>query len=72
MMLATKAEALFASSLQPSEHPTTAQIIAAITTSLRTHGGAGGCAGACAAEYGDHPETARSRMQWALEAAAVA
>ena len=71
MLLATKAEALFISSLQPSEHPTADQVFAAIRASLRSHGGAVGCAGACAAEFGDHPETARERMQWALVAAAA-
>jgi hypothetical protein len=71
MLLATKAEALFISSLQPSQHPTSEQVVTAIRTSLRAHGGAAGCAGACAAEFGDHPETARERMQWALAAVAA-
>jgi hypothetical protein len=70
MTLASRAEALFASSLQPSERPTASQIAAAIRTSLREHGGSCGCAEACAAEYGDHPETARDRMRWALASAA--
>jgi hypothetical protein len=25
-----------------------------------------GCAGACAGEFGEHPDTARDRMRWAL------
>jgi len=62
----TSAEALFTSSLQPSQHPTTSQIDAAIRTSLQNHHGARGCAAACAAEYGEHPETAVARMRWAL------
>lgn len=70
MLLATKAEALFISSLQPSQRPTAEQVTAAIRASLRSHGGAGGCAGACAAEFGEHPDTARDRMKWALSAVA--
>jgi hypothetical protein len=66
MTLTTGAEALFASPLQPSDHPTPSQIDAAIGASLRRHHGARGCAAACAAEYGDHPETAVARMRWAL------
>jgi hypothetical protein len=61
-----KAEALFASDLQPSELPTAVQVARAIDVSLRTRGGAAGCAAVVAAEYGDHPETAALRMRWAL------
>jgi len=60
------AEALFASTLQPSEHPTAEQVTAAVRDSLRRHGGQQGCASICAAEYGDHPDTAPARMRWAL------
>ncbi len=70
MTLASKAEALFISSLQPSQHPTNEQLAAAIRDSLRQHGGVSGCAEAFAAEYGEHPETSRDRMRWALAAAA--
>jgi len=66
MTPASKAEALFASSLQPSDHPNAEQVSAAIWASLRRHGGTCGCAGVCAAEYGDHPDTAAERMRWAL------
>ena len=66
MTLTTGAEALFTSPLQPSGHPTARQIDAAISASLREHHGARGCAAACAAEFGDHPETAVPRMRWAL------
>ena len=65
---ATQAEALFASPLQPSDHPSAAQVHAAIRASLHDHRGARGCAGVCAAEYGEHPETACARMKWALSA----
>ena len=60
------AEALFASTLQPSEHPTAEQVTAAACDSLRRHGGQHGCASLCAAEYGEHPDTAPTRMRWAL------
>ncbi len=60
------AEALFASTLQPSEHPTAEQVTAAVRDSLRRHGGQHGCASLCAAEYGEHPDTAPARMRWAL------
>ena len=66
MSPATLAEALFASTLQPSDSPTPDQIRAAIRSSLRAHRGSRGCAAACATEYGNHPETAVQRMRWAL------
>ena len=72
MTLTTKAEALFLSGLQPSEHPTVDQVAAAIGWSLRTHGGVSGCAGAFAAEYGEHPEESANRMHWALSLVADA
>lgn len=62
----TRAEALFASDLQPSDRPTDAQVARAIDTSLLVRGGAAGCAAAVASEYGEHPETAAPRMRWAL------
>jgi uncharacterized membrane protein len=61
-----RAEAVFVSDLQPSEHPTPGQVAAAALASLRARGGAAGCAAAVAAEYGEHPETAVARMRWAL------
>lgn len=70
MTLATLAEAVFVSSLQPSERPTTDQVAAAIGESLRSHGGVSGCAGDFAAEYGEHPEESAHRMHWALSLAA--
>src|SRR5215469_8086407 len=62
MLLATMAEAVFASSLQPSESPTAAEVRAAIRTSLRRHHGSRGCAAFCAAEYGDHPRHRPQRV----------
>lgn len=66
MTLTTGTEALFTRPLQPSEHPTPRQVDAAICASQRAHHGARGCAAACAAEYGDRPESAAPRMRWAL------
>jgi hypothetical protein len=63
-----RAEALFASLLQPSDAPTAAQIAEAIAASLRNYGGIAGCAAAVAVEYGDHPDVAVARMRWALAA----
>ena len=60
------AEALFVSNLQPSDQPTIEQVAVAALGSLLQHGGVSGCAGICAAEFGDHPETAPARMRWAL------
>ena len=60
------AEALFASTLEPSDHPTAEHVMAAVRDSLRRHRGQQGCASICAAEYGDHPDTAPARMRWAL------
>jgi hypothetical protein len=60
------AVALFASILQASEHATAEQVTAAVRDSLRRHGGQQGCASVCAAEYGEHPDTAPARMRWAL------
>jgi hypothetical protein len=67
MTLAMLAEALFVSPLQPSEHPSPAQVRAAIDASLHNYGGPSGCASWLAAEYGDHPEVAADRMRWALQ-----
>jgi hypothetical protein len=66
MTTVSAATALFASSLQPSDHPTLAQVKAAVQDSLRRNGGVRGCTAVCAAEYGEHPETASERMLWAL------
>jgi hypothetical protein len=66
-----RAGALFASTLQPSDHATQAQVAAAVTTSLLANGGERGCAAVVAAEYGEHPDTAAARMRWALRLAAA-
>jgi hypothetical protein len=60
-----RAQALFASTLQPSEAPSAHQVRAAVATTLDRLG-ISGCAGHLAGEYGDHPGTAAARMTWAL------
>jgi len=60
-----RAAALFASTLQASEHPSAEQVRGAVTTTLRRLGTAG-CSARLAGEFGDHPELAAARMAWAL------
>lgn len=57
------AEALFVSSLQPSDHPGQEAVQQAVTAMVLLHG-SDGCAGQVAQEFGDHPESARPRMCW--------
>jgi hypothetical protein len=70
MESAERAKALFLSELQPSQHPTPEQVAAAIEVGLRRWGNAG-CVAAVAAAYGDHPDTAPTRMCWALRVLAA-
>jgi len=60
-----RAEALFASTLQPSESPSPDQVRRAVATTLHRLG-IRGCAAQLACEFGDHPYTAAARMTWAL------
>ncbi|HEV8175248.1 MAG TPA: hypothetical protein VGP91_16540 [Actinoplanes sp.] len=60
-----RAEALFASALQPSASPSPDQVRRAVAMTLRRLG-IHGCAGQLAGEFGDHPDTAAARMTWAL------
>ena len=62
---ASRAEALFVSSVQSSESPTVTQVRTAVAVTLRKLG-TRGCAAQVASEFGDHPETAVTRMIWAL------
>jgi len=64
----TRADALFASALQPSEDPSAAQVRQAIAAAVRAFG-TRGCAARVAQAYGEHPETAVPRMRWARAAA---
>jgi hypothetical protein len=66
MSPANTAEALFVSSVQPSDRLSFDEVRDAIRASLRQHGGLHGCATICAGEYGDHPAEAAARMRWAL------
>jgi hypothetical protein len=66
-----RCEALFASTLQPSDAPTVGMVAEAITRTVRRLG-AGGCAGQMAQEFGDHPGLAAERMRWARQLAAGA
>ena len=64
---AVRAEALFASTLQPSGTTSPGQVRGAVATTLRRLGSSG-CAARTAGEFGDHPDTAVARMSWALAA----
>jgi nitrogenase molybdenum-iron protein alpha/beta subunit len=57
------AEALFVSSLQPSECPSREAVEQAVTAMILLHGSEG-CAADVATEFGDHPDTAVPRMHW--------
>ena len=58
------ADALFVSVLQRSDKPDAGQIRKAIAAAIHAYGGRG-CAQQVAQEFGDHPETAATRMRWA-------
>ncbi len=60
---AARTEALFASPLQRADAPDPATIAKAIQAAVRAFG-TRGCAARVAQEFGDHPETAASRMRW--------
>jgi hypothetical protein len=62
-----QAEALFVSTVQPSQHPSPADVDAAITASLLRHGSEG-CAALLAQECGDHPQASAERMRWCRRA----
>jgi hypothetical protein len=62
---AARAEALFVSTLQPSESPAPDEVRRAVATTVRRLGSAG-CAAEMAREFGDHPDTAAARMTWAV------
>jgi len=68
---AARADALFVSALQSSDQPTAVQVEQAIAAATRAFGDLG-CAARVAQEYGEHPETAVTRMRWARLTAAGA
>ena len=59
-----RADALFASVLQISDAPSSVQVKQAIDAATSTLGDLG-CAARVAQEFGEHPETAVTRMRWA-------
>jgi hypothetical protein len=62
-----RADALFASTLQRSDEPSSVQIHQAIAWAMAAFG-IRGCAARVAQAYGEHPETAVLRMRWARAA----
>ncbi len=65
---AVRADALFVSSLQRSDRPSTGQVRQAVAAAVHQFGGRG-CIGLVAQEFGEHPELAAARMRWALRLA---
>jgi hypothetical protein len=59
-----RADALFASALQRSDRPSTGQVRQAIAVAVARYGDSG-CAARVAQAFGEHPETAVTRMRWA-------
>jgi hypothetical protein len=59
-----RCEALFASALQRSDALSAETVTDAISATLGQLGH-DGCASHMAQEFGDHPDAARERMQWA-------
>jgi hypothetical protein len=65
---ATRADALFVSALQRGDHLGASQVRQAVAAAIQAFGQRG-CAGRVAQEFGDHPETAITRMRWARQVA---
>ena len=59
-----RTDALFVSHLQRSQQPSAENIRAAVLTMVDRLG-VGGCAELVAQEFGEHPDCALGRMQWA-------
>jgi hypothetical protein len=68
---AARADALFASTLQRSDEPSVRQVRQAVAAAIGAYGDLG-CAARVAQAYGEHPETAVTRMRWARTAVARA
>jgi hypothetical protein len=66
-----RTEALFASDLQRWQRPTPESIRAAVIDAVDRLG-ENGCAALVAQEFGEHPDCAPHRMQWALRAVRTA
>jgi hypothetical protein len=65
-----RAEALFVSTLQPSSRATRREIRDVIAGVVRAHGSRA-VAARVAQEFGDHPEAAAARMEWAASVVAA-
>jgi hypothetical protein len=61
---AVRADALFASALQRTDRPSPRQVRQAIAVAVARYGDSG-CAARVAQAFGEHPETAVTRMRWA-------
>ena len=57
-----RADALFVSALQRGDHPSAQEVRQAVAAAVEAFGQRG-CAGRVAQEFGDHPETAVTRMR---------
>jgi hypothetical protein len=68
---AIHADALFASALQRGDHPSAKEVRQAVAAAVEAFGQRG-CVERVAQEFGDHPETAVTRMRWAHQAAGKA
>ncbi|GID94657.1 hypothetical protein ACFQFC_13445 [Amorphoplanes digitatis] len=66
-----RSEALFVSDLQRSQQPTPELIREAVTETVDRLGESG-CAALVAQEFGEHPDCALGRMQWARTAVRTA
>jgi hypothetical protein len=65
---AIRADAVFVSALQRGDHPSAREVRQAVAAAVQAFGPRG-CAGRVAQEFGDHPETAVTRMRWARQVA---
>jgi hypothetical protein len=63
-----RADALFVSAVQRGDHPGAQEVRQAVAGAVEAFGQRG-CAGRVAQEFGDHPETAVTRMRWAHQVA---
>jgi hypothetical protein len=65
------ADALFVSVLQRGDHPSAEEVRQVVAAAIGAFGRRG-CAGRVAQEFGDHPDTAVTRMRWARQVAGEA
>jgi hypothetical protein len=65
LLTTARAEALFTSDLSSDASATKTDITGTIRQAMRVYGGVSGCAAEMAKRFGESPETAARRMQWA-------